>query len=127
MAKAYVCLKGEQQMSSPDLSNLYQLTNQKIENQVTETSAGVYALDASSSANFVYSYVGRSDTDVAGRLKKWVGPKYQFFKFAYCSSPKAAFEAECVLYHRENPPDNDVHPKRPDDSAWKCPRCNIFN
>jgi hypothetical protein len=117
---------GARKMPSPTLSSLFSLTDDEINSQVTKTSAGVYALDATSSGGFTVSYVGRSDTDLKKRLHDWIG-KYRYFKYAYCSSAKAAFEAECNLYHDNKPPDNQVHPKRPDDSGWKCPSCRVFD
>lgn len=110
-------------MASPTLSSLIILKAEDIDKEIARTSAGVYALDATTDSGFTFSYVGRSDTDVAGRLKKYVGTKYRFFKFAYCASSKSAFEAECELYHDQSPKDNVNHPDRPDGSGWKCPRC----
>lgn len=114
-------------MPSPTLSSLFALNNTNIDEQIKRESAGVYALDATSDPTFTYSYVGRSDDDVGGRLKKWVGKKYKYAKFAYCSSRKDAFEAECNLYHDHGPPDNTNHPARPEGSSWGCPRCQIFD
>jgi hypothetical protein len=113
-------------MAAPTLSSLIVLKTEEIDKEAARTSAGVYALDATRDPGFTFSYVGRSDTDVAGRLKKYVGTKYRFFKFAYCASPKSAFEAECELYHDHQPPDNINHPARPEGSNWKCPRCKVF-
>jgi hypothetical protein len=72
-------------------------------------------------------YVGRSDTDVAGRLKQHAAEWYPQFFYEYYPSSKAAFEKECNLYHDFNPPDNKAHPARPQNSNWKCPRCKIFD
>lgn len=113
-------------MPSPKLSDPFVLTEAKIDETVRKTSAGVYVLDSTDTAPFVVSYVGRSDVDLNKRLKKWVGT-YQYFKAAYSSSPKAAFEGECHLYHDYEPSDNQVHPARPENSGWECPRCTIFD
>ncbi len=113
-------------MASPKLSEVISLTDLRINQQVTKTSAGVYVLDASSTGPFTSSYVGRSDTDLNKRLHDWVG-KYKYFKGTYCASPKQAFEAECNLYHDLTPPDNVNHPARPSGSGWECPRCTIFD
>jgi hypothetical protein len=112
-------------MASPTLSETLSLTDERINEKITQKSAGVYALDATRAGGFTYSYVGRSDKDVNDRLHDWVST-YKFFKYAYCSSAKAAFEAECELYHDHRPPDNTNHPQRPDGSGWKCPRCPVF-
>ena len=70
---------------------------------------------------FIVQYVGRSDTDVARRLKEHVNEGYSHFKFSYASSRRAAFIKECQNYHDFNPSDNDIHPRRPDDANWRCP------
>ena len=112
-------------MASLGMQGAYDLTIEEIDKRVTRKSCGNYALGKVSDNTFNVSYVGRSDKDVGGRLKKWVG-KYKKFKFSYASSPKAAFEKECGNYHDFDPPGNDVHPARPDDTNWKCPRCDIY-
>ena len=113
-------------MASPELSDMYSLTDATINEAVTQTSAGVYALDRTSTGPFTVAYVGRSDTDLNGRLHQHT-KSYKYFRAAYCSSPKAAFEAECELYHDYTPPDNVNHPARPAYAGWKCPRCPIFD
>jgi hypothetical protein len=106
----------------------FTLNNETIDGQVTATSAGAYALGYLNNQKlFVPKYVGRSDDNINKRLKNWVGSKYSYFKFEYYSSAKAAFEKECNLYHDwENQIDNKQHPDRPDETNWKCPRCNVF-
>ena len=110
----------------------YSLTTNRINEVVTRTSQGVYILYVS--YNGTEYYVGRSDTNVAARLKQHVGEKsrtakstYKYFKFDYATSPKSAFERECNLWHHHHPPDNPVHPRRPNGTNWKCPRCSIFD
>lgn len=112
-------------MASPTLSDTFSLDHDRINQKIIYASPGVYVLDATTSGGFTVSYTGRSDTDVNKRLHDWVG-KYKYFKFAYSSSPKDAFEGECNLYHDYRPADNAVHPARPNGSGWKCPRCGIF-
>jgi hypothetical protein len=118
-------------MASLNMSGPFSLTNEEIDKQITRKSCGNYGLGRTNETNtFVVSYVGRSDDDVNGRLKKWVGSKYEQFKYSYATSPKAAFEKECNNYHDfgENKSlDNDIHPARPSGTDWKCPRCNIFD
>lgn len=122
-------------MASLDMSGAYSLTNAEVSNQVTKTSAGNYALGYMKTKDdgghtFIVQYVGRSDTDVGGRLKQHVGEKYKKFKYSYASSPKAAFEKECRNYHdfgESKSLDNEVHPRRPNGSGWKCPYCDIFD
>ena len=115
-------------MPSSGLRGPYSLNNETIDAVVTLKSAGAYALGKRGEDNVFYiSYVGRSDDDINTRLKDWVG-KYAQFKFEYYSSPKAAFEKECNLYHDfgEDSLDNKVHPDRPENTNWQCPRCDRF-
>ena len=115
-------------MPETGLRGPYALDSDTIDRIVTRTSAGAYALGRVSDKTFYISYIGRSDNDVHGRLKKWA-EKYSSFKFEYYGSPKAAFEKECNLYHdwgESEKLDNDIHPQRPEGSDWKCPRCNVF-
>lgn len=112
-------------MAAPQLSPVLSLSDAGIDSEVTKTSAGVYALDKTSSGHFTVSHVGRSETDLNQWLHRYVG-RYQFFKYAYCSSAKGAFEAECELFHDYNPPENVVHPARQINSGWKCPRCFYY-
>jgi hypothetical protein len=109
-------------MPSTGLNGPYTLTADKIDEIVTKTSAGTYALDRSDGTDGFKVYrVGRSDKNLNARLKSYVGGKYTRFKYGYNSSAKAAFEKECELYHDWNPPDNAIHPDRPDGTDWKCP------
>ena len=96
-----------------------------IYRKVTETKPGVYVLNTRATI-LTIQYVGRSDSDVNDRLNQHVGEKYDYFKFQYASSPKDAFEKECEIYHDDNPPDNKIHPDRPDGTDWQCPRCDHF-
>ena len=88
-------------MATLNMQGLYSLTKDKIDEVVTKTSAGNYALGDSDDKTFYVRYVGRADTDLNSRLKTWVGKKdkYKEFKFSYATSPKAAFEKECHNFH----------------------------
>jgi hypothetical protein len=100
----------------------------KIDEVVTRTSAGNYALGDLENSTFIVRYVGRSDSDVNKELKSKLDSKYSKFKFSYATSPKAAFEKECQNYHdfggSENL-DNKVHPAKPAGMNWKCPVCGM--
>jgi hypothetical protein len=115
-------------MASLGMNGPYKLDTTTIDQVVTRTSAGNYALgNKNNEGTFLVGYVGRSDSDVNARLKAWVGNRsWGLFKFSYATSPKAAFEKECENYHDFKPPGNDKHPQRPANTNWKCPRCNIF-
>ena len=117
-------------MPSTGLGKSYSLDTKTIDAVVTKKSAGAYVLGhfrKEKEGNiFIPKYVGRSDDDINGRLKKWVG-KYPRFKFGYYGSPKAAFEKECDLYHDwKKQLDNKQHPDRPENKDWQCPRCDVF-
>lgn len=118
-------------MASLNMQGSYPLTRDKIDEVITKTSAGNYALGyENEEKTFIVQYVGRADADVASRLKQHVGEKYKRFKYSYATSPKAAFEKECHNYHdfgESKSLDNKIHPDRPANSNWKCPRCNIFD
>ena len=115
-------------MASLNMNGPSELMTQKIDEGVTRTSPGNYALGYVSDSTFYVRYVGRSDTDVNSRLKSWVGKsnRYKHFKYSYATSPKAAFEKECKNYHdfgESEELDNEQHPERPDGTNWKCPVC----
>jgi len=112
-------------MPSTGLDGPYPLTQPSITKNVTKKSPGAYALGKTENNTFYVSYVGRGDTDVADRLADHIG-EYDEFKFGYFSSAKTAFEKECNLYHDFSGLDNKIHPARPDNSNWKCPRCTVF-
>jgi hypothetical protein len=118
-------------MASLGMKGPYQLTSKKIDDEVTQTSPGNYALGyTKDDGTFIVEYVGRSDSDVNDRLHDWVDSKYKKFKYSYASSPKAAFEKECKNYHdfgESEKLDNKSHPDRPSGSGWKCPECDVFD
>jgi len=116
-------------MASLGMNGPYKLNTETIEEKVTRTSPGNYALGSKNDeGTFIVGYVGRSDSDVRNRLKSWVGNTTRpLFKFSYATSPKAAFEKECENYHDFDPPGNNSHPDRPNGTNWSCPRCDIFD
>lgn len=67
-------------------------------------------------------YVGRSDTDLRREIREsaTLGP-YTHFWYAYESSPMQAYKSECCLWHKYDPPDNDIHPAVPAGTNWRCP------
>lgn len=120
-------------MASTGFQGVYALKAATIDNAVTKTSAGAYVLTKRDPKDaFTVNYVGRSDTDLNARLKSWAAGSnsYTHFKAGYCSSPKAAFEKECHLFHDfggTKDLDNSVHPARPNNTNWACPVCTIFD
>jgi hypothetical protein len=113
-------------MPETGLKGPFALTEAAINQEVSQTSPGAYALDQShESGGFHITYVGRSDQDVNARLKEHLG-KYKRFKFEFYGTAQEAFEKECGLYHDFNPPAKITHPERPTQSGWKCPHCKRF-
>lgn len=115
-------------MPSLGMQGPYSLDFETIDKVVTSKSPGNYALGKNNENDaLLVNYIGRSDIDVNDRLKSWVNQSTNpLFKFSYATSPKAAFEKECVNYHDFKPAANDNHPNRPENSNWKCPKCNVF-
>jgi hypothetical protein len=108
-------------MGTTGLYGNYDLTGPGILAAVSGHSPGVYALGKVENGTFYIHYVGRSDTDVSTRLQQHVTKWYPHFQFDYFGSAQAAFEKECQLYHDFSPPDNLVHPARPQNSTLSCP------
>lgn len=67
----------------------YPLTEDKINEVVTQTSPGSYALGYMDGQSFMVFYVGRSDSDVNAGLRGWVGVEGGSGR--YGPSTKAAF------------------------------------
>src|ERR1041385_714636 len=110
----------------------YSLTEAKIAEAVTKTSAGNFALGYVQQNGFCVLYVGRADDDVAKELRSWVNqhPRYKAFVFSYAPSTRAAFDKECEDFHDYGGMeglDNPDHPIRPPKAIWLCPRCDIYD
>jgi hypothetical protein len=91
--------------------------------ELCEVEAGYIGVYALSRNGMTIHYVGRSDSDLRGRLSQSIleGEGYRYFWFAYETSPMRAYKRECVLFHRYNPVDNTVHPAVPPNANWRCP------
>ena len=113
-------------MASSGLRGPFPLTEDSIKNNVIRRSPGAYALGHQDGNTFYISYVGRSDTDVGGRLRDHVGASPQF-KYGYYAAGIEVFEKECRLYHDFGSSGNKRHPDRPAGKAWECPVCTIFD
>lgn len=114
-------------MPATNLTGPFALTFEEIARTVTKALPGAYALGmVDAQGVFRVERVGRSDTNLPGRLGDYVGD-YTHFKADYFPSAKAAFEKECRLFHDFKPRDNKLHPDRPDGSNWTCPCCPVFD
>lgn len=114
-------------MAKLDMNGPFSFTSEKIDQNVTKTSPGNYALGyITQKKEFIVTYVGRSDVDLNQELKNRLEPKYKEFMYSYATSPQAAFKKECRTYHDSGGKinlDNEKHPDRPDGTYWKCPVC----
>jgi hypothetical protein len=116
-------------MANSGLFGPHPLSAAVLELNVKGSGPGAYALGRTStdSTTFIISYVGRSDSDLRGRLGAWVG-SYPEFKYGFLPTAKDAFLKECSLYHDfgETALDNEVHPARPNGTSWTCPHCRAL-
>ena len=123
--RRYSILDGEGvPLQGNGLEGPFALTDSVIDEVVREQSPGAFVLE-STEHGLRSVFVGRSDFDVNNQLHVYVGA-YSRFKFVYCSSPQAAFEKECTLFHDFDPTDGIGHPLRSPGSAWTCPRCKLL-
>lgn len=103
----------------------YPLTKEEVDMRIEVGRKGNYAYGYTNADNvFVVEYVGRSDSDLNGRIKHGIAKGYKEFKFSYASTVKEAFEKECRNYHDfggKAKLDNRCHPDRPDGKDYDCP------
>jgi hypothetical protein len=72
-------------MRSLEMSGSYPLSDEAIDEALTRTSPGNYALGYMDDTTFVVFYVGRSDSDVRHRLHEWVGAPSRYDRYAPAS------------------------------------------
>lgn len=105
------------------LQGPFRLSFDGVDAEVKQKSPGVFALGYEDpQGRFCINHVGRSDSDIRGRLLDTIGSS-TLFKYGYSASAQTAFEKECQLFHDIAPPGNRVHPARPKGATWRCPRC----
>lgn len=79
------------------MSGSFPLDDAMIDQVVSRTSPGNYALGYMDDSTFVVFYVGRSDSDVKRRLHEWVGAPSRYERYAPASraawgvQPRGAF------------------------------------
>jgi len=116
-------MRSSQPISIPELQDPDALTMEKIEGAVRSKTAGFYVLGTLGNDKVMsVSYVGRSDDDLAAKLKRHVG-NYPAFAFATAASALLAYQGECRLYHALKPSKNPMHPVRKGGAEWACPVC----
>jgi hypothetical protein len=69
-----------------DMSGSFPLDDAMIDEMVSRTSPGNYALGYLDGGTFVVFYVGRSDCDVRRRLHEWVGRPSRYERYAASAS-----------------------------------------
>jgi hypothetical protein len=67
------------------MAGSHPLNGRAIDEALTRTSPGNYALGYMDDDSFSVFYVGRSDSDVRGRLHEWVGMPSQHERYASCA------------------------------------------
>jgi hypothetical protein len=65
-----------------EMSGSFPLDDAMIDEEVSRTSPGNYALGYMDAGTFVVFYVGRSDSDVKRRLHEWVGAPSRYARYA---------------------------------------------
>jgi hypothetical protein len=82
-------------LGSLQMSGSYPLTEEAIDDALTQAAPGNYALGYMDGGTFVVSYVGRSDSDLKQRLHEWVGAPSLFERYGpstkapWCVRPRA--------------------------------------
>jgi hypothetical protein len=69
-------------MRSLEMNGSYPLSDEAIDDALTRTSPGNYALGYMDDTTFVVFYVGRSDSDLRQRLHDWVGTPSRYDRYA---------------------------------------------
>jgi hypothetical protein len=109
------------------LQGPFSLTPRGIDSAVNVLLPGVFVLGKVKDDDGIFQirFVGRDDQDLRSSLRQHVADWYPQFFFKVYFSGKEAFEKECELYHKFNPPDNTAHPARNKDTGWTCPCCGF--
>jgi hypothetical protein len=96
-------IEGPSAMVKTGLLGPYPLSYESINEIVVRRSPGTFALGyVDAGGRFRVRHVGRSDSDVAEKLLRYIGAE-SLFKFSYFETVKAAFEKECHLFHDFEP------------------------
>ncbi len=85
LAVCPACAARYSTMRSLEMSGSYPLSGEAIDEALTRTSPGNYALGYMDGDTFQVFYVGRSDSDVRQRLHEWVGIPSRYDRYAPAS------------------------------------------
>ena len=113
-------------MASLNMSGPFSFTESGIDSAIHDNKIGNYALGSKNDKNGLgISYVGRSDNDLKSELKQRLQTHpHSHFKASYANSVEEAYIKECQNYHDFSPPENEIHPAKPN-SNINCPICGI--
>ncbi len=90
LSVCFACAASYSTMRSLEMSGSYPLNDEAIDEALTRTSPGNYALGYMDGETFNVFYVGRSDSNVRQRLHEWVGMPSRYGNYA--SPAKASWE-----------------------------------
>ena len=79
-----------------DMNGSYPLSHETIDQMVSRTSPGNYALGYMDGSTFMVFYVGRSDSDVKRRLREWVGAPSRYERYAPCAKAGVGISSPAV-------------------------------
>ncbi|MBN1352729.1 hypothetical protein JXJ21_25295 [candidate division KSB1 bacterium] len=115
-------------MASLKMEGPFRLNAETIDEKVNRISPGNYVIGRrNESGTFLFKRIGRANSDLNSKLKSWVSKTTKpLFKFRYSSSAREAFAVECAIYHDFAKDERVEHPKRPDSTNWRCPRCGFY-
>jgi hypothetical protein len=110
-------------MALPTLIGPKELTRAAIDEELPRKVGGAYVIGTRTPEHvMLVPYAGRSDDDIAGRLKTHIG-NYDAFSYILADSPKQAYELHCEIYHELKPSKNPQHPHKPSGVECVCPVC----
>ena len=110
-------------MAMPTLIGPKDLTRDVVDEEFPRKTAGAYVIGTRDLDQVMrVPYAGRSDDDIANRLKVHIG-NYEAFSYVVADSPKQAFELHCEIYHALMPSKNTRHPHKPAGVDCICPVC----
>ncbi len=104
---------------SPTMLGGFPLDKAQIDVRVPAAAIGAYVLSRDGKTAH---YVGRSDSDLANRLRTHAAISgYTTFWYELARSPMQAYFLECEWFHKFHPTANQNHPAVPPRVTWKCP------
>jgi hypothetical protein len=113
----------QQELVGTGLHGPFPLSSDSIDEELVDECPGAYALGfIDRFGRFSITYVGSAGEDLKSKLKSHIGTATQF-KFRHFVQQRQAFEKECEMFHQFMPVGNFLHPSRPRDTDWTCPKC----